>query len=150
MAGGRPRFVSLPPNQMEDLGKEMLAWIKLNKPIHLCQWYTIEKGFTYNEWKSFIQIPEFLPYYEQALKVVGMKYLDGTVDKSIAQRFLRVYFKDLKEEENDQLEFESKLRSREASTVSEDAIVRHEAMMSQIRSLQTDRKSASKTIKEAQ
>jgi len=150
MAGGRPRFVSLPPKEMEDLGKEMLAWIKLNKPIHLCQWYTIEKGFTYNEWKSFIQIPESLPYYEQALKLVGMKYLDGTVDKSIAQRFLRVYFKDLKEEENDQLEYESKLRSREASTVSEDAIIRHDAMMSQIRSLQTDRKRASKTINDAQ
>ncbi len=142
MAGGRPRTCSFPPEEMEDLGEEMLDWININQPIHLSQWYTIHKRFTYNEWKTFIQRPEFVPYYEIALKLVGIKYLDGSVDKSIAQRFLRVYFKDLKEEENETSEFEYKLKVQEQSAVSEDQIKRHNALMNQISSLQSDRKIA--------
>lgn len=139
MVAGRPRTTSLAPDEMEKLGKEMIQWIKLHQPIHLSQWYTIEKEYTYNEWKSFIQVPEFLPYYEKALKLVGLKYLDGTVDKSIAQRFLRVYFKDLKEEENEAVEYEHKLKAVELKNVSEDAILRHDALMCQLRSLQSSR-----------
>ena len=145
MPAGRPRTISFSPKEMEALGKEMLEWITINQPIHLSQWYTIHKHFTYNEWKSFLQLKEFLPYYEVALKMVGMKYLDGTVDKSISQRFLRVYFKDLKEEENETLEFQSKLKSQEVTALTDEMVARHEAMMDQISSLQSARKIADKS-----
>jgi hypothetical protein len=104
MAGGRPREFSYPPEKMIELGEEMIAYVKKNKAtiLHLCEWYTIEKGYTYNEWKTFIQKPEFLPYYEQALKIVGLKYVDKTsnVRDSISQRWQRIYFGDLREGED--------------------------------------------------
>lgn len=100
----RPRQFSFSPEQMIELGKEMVAYVKAHRKtiLHLCEWYTIEKGFTYNEWKNFIQFEEFLPYYEQALKIVGLKYVDKTsnVRESISQRWQRIYFGDLREGED--------------------------------------------------
>ncbi len=97
----RPRVITPPPEDVVSLGKEMVEWIEINDPYHLSEWYTIEKGFTYNQWKQFLKCEEFGPYYEIALKMVGKGYLNGKVDKSISQRWQRVYFKDLREEEND-------------------------------------------------
>jgi hypothetical protein len=97
----RPRVFSLSPQEMMELGQEMVDYVKKNKKtiLHLSEWYTIEKGFTYNEWKNFIQKAEFFPYYEQALKIVGLKYVDkySNVRDGISQRWQRVYFPDLKE-----------------------------------------------------
>jgi len=78
MTAGRPRTISFNEKEMIEMGKDMVAYCLKNKKtiLHLCEYYTIEKGFTYNEWKTFIQKPEFLPYYEQALKIVGLKYVD--------------------------------------------------------------------------
>lgn len=100
----RPRVFSFSEDQMIALGEEMVEYVKKNKKtiLHLCEWYTIEKGFTYNEWKNFIQKAEFLPYYEQALKIVGLKYVDksSNVRDSISQRWQRIYFGDLREGED--------------------------------------------------
>jgi hypothetical protein len=100
----RPRKLSFSEKEMIALGEEMVAYVKKNKKniLHLCEWYTIEKGYTYNEWKNFIQKAEFFPYYEQALKIVGLKYVDknSNVRDGISQRWQRVYFGDLKEEED--------------------------------------------------
>ncbi len=97
----RPRSVSFSEDEMIKLGEEMVTYVKANKKtiLHLCEWYTIEKGFTYNEWKTFIMKVEFLPYYEQALKIVGLKYVDknSNVRDGISQRWQRIYFGDLKE-----------------------------------------------------
>lgn len=104
MPGGSPRTVSLSEKDMIELGKEMVSYVKKNKKtiLHLCEWYTIEKGYTYKEWKTFIQKVEFIPYYEQALRIVGLKYVDKTsnVRDSISQRWQRIYFGDLKEGED--------------------------------------------------
>lgn len=104
MAAGRPRTISFDEKHMIALGKEMVDYVKKNKKtiLHLCEWYTIEKGFTYNEWKTFIQKEEFIPYYEQALKTIGLKYVDknSNVRDGISQRWQRVYFCDLKEQED--------------------------------------------------
>lgn len=104
MVSGRLRTVSFSDEKMIELGEEMIDYVKKNKKtiLHLCEWYTIEKGFTYNEWKTFIQKEVFLPYYEQALKIVGMKYVDknSNVRDGISQRWQRVYFGDLKEQED--------------------------------------------------
>jgi len=117
MTVGRPRTVSFSREEMIELGKEMLKWVEENQEdiLHLSEWYTIEKMFTYNEWKTFIQREEFIPYYEVCLRIVGKKYLDKNSDvrDSISQRWQRVYFKDLKEEENDDKVFESKLKQKE-------------------------------------
>lgn len=104
MPGGRPRTVSFTEEEMIELGKEMVTFVKANNKtiLHLCEWYTIEKGFIYSEWKTFIQRKEFIPYYEQALKIVGLKYVakNSNVRDSISQRWQRIYFGDLREGED--------------------------------------------------
>ena len=88
---------------MIELGEEMIEWVKKNKPIHLSMWYTQEKDFTDKQWDAFIKIPEFLHYYTKALKLVGYSYLDkdSSVDVRLKDRWQRVYFKDLKQEEDE-------------------------------------------------
>lgn len=115
MPAGRPRTVSLPKEEMIKLGKEMVKWVKENDPLHLSEWYTIEKGYTYNEWKTMHVAPEFFPYYEQALKIVGRKYLDknSNIRDGISHRWLRVYFKDFKEEEDAKLAYEASLKENQ-------------------------------------
>jgi len=113
--GGRPRTVSFSEEEMIDLGKEMVEWVKQNDPLHLSEWYTIEKMFIYEEWKTFIQRKEFIPYYQRALKIVGKNYLhnNGKVNPGISQRWQRVYFKDLKEQEDQDLDDAAKRASKE-------------------------------------
>ncbi len=101
MTVGAPRTVSLPPDEMDALGKEMVQWVIDNQPNHLSAWYSAHKRFTYKQWDAFTKLPQFLPYYEQALKLVAQKYLDGTVPPAIGSRFLRLYFKDLKDQEDE-------------------------------------------------
>ena len=90
---GRDRSVSLSPAKMKELGQEMVDYVTENQKtiLHLSEWYTIKKRFTYNEWKTFYQRPEFKPYAEQAAKIIGMKYLDknSNVRDGIAHRWLR-------------------------------------------------------------
>jgi hypothetical protein len=80
----------------------MIAWVQENKPIHLSMWYTQHKDFTDEQWDTFRKKPEFIHYYTKALKLVGYAYLDkdSQVDVRLKDRWQRVYFKDLKEQEN--------------------------------------------------
>lgn len=112
MPAGRPRTISLSPEEMEELGLEMVKWVKENDPLHLSQWYCIEKGYTDKEWDTMHVCPEFFPYYEQALKIVGLKYLDknSNVRDGIAHRWMRVYFKDFRDREDEKAKFDADLK----------------------------------------
>ena len=102
MPAGRPRTVSFSPEEMISLGEEMVDWVKENKPIHLSIWYTQVKDFTDEQWDTFRKCPEFFHYYTKALKLVGYSYLDkdSSVDVRLKDRWQRVYFKDLKYQED--------------------------------------------------
>lgn len=110
--GGRPRTTSFSIEDMEKLGVEMVNWVIVNKPLHLSQWYTIEKMITYNKWKAMIQCEEFLPYYEKALKLIGIQYIDkeSRVRDSISQRWQRTYFNDLRELEDKEVVFKEETK----------------------------------------
>jgi len=116
MAGGRPRTVSLSPDEMIELGEEMLQWIIENDPIHLSQWYSIHKSYTDKQWDTMQVAPEFFPYYEKALKLVGFKYLkkDSPIEPSLKQRWQRVYFKDLRKREDSDADAQIERESRKA------------------------------------
>jgi hypothetical protein len=102
MPAGCPRTVSFSVEKMIELGKEMVAWVKEHKPIHLSMWYQQEKDFTDKQWETFIDRKEFVPYYEKALKLVGYAYIDknSNVDPRLKERWQRVYFKDLRGSED--------------------------------------------------
>lgn len=114
-AGGRPRTVSLPPDEMIALGEEMIKWLKDNpETLHLSQWYSQVKHLLFSEWDTMSKKPEFVPYYEQALQLVGLQYLDkrSNVRDGISQRWQRVYFKDLRDSEDIDLNAEAERKKQ--------------------------------------
>lgn len=115
MVAGRPRTVSLPPDEMIKLGEQMVNWVIEHDPLHLSEWYSIEKMYTEKQWETFINREEFIPYYEKSLKIVGKKYLDknSSIRDSVANRFLRHYFKDVRVSEDEFEHFKSNLRKKE-------------------------------------
>lgn len=141
MAVGAPRTVSFSKEEMISLGKEMVEWI-INHPdtLHLSEWYTIEKMFTYKQWKTFTDREEFIPYYEVALKIIGRKYLDkdSRVRDGISQRWQRIYFGDLKEAEDQDKDDDVIRQKSVAEAVPEDVKKQTEAMNQQMAQLRRD------------
>jgi len=128
MPAGRPRTVSLEPHEMIKLGEEMIDWVQENDPIHLSQWYCILKGYTDKEWDTMHVAPEFFPYYEKALKLVGYKYLlkESPIESNLKQRWQRVYFKDLTKQEDADLDAAEARKAR--SLMSEAKILEEERL----------------------
>lgn len=113
MPAGAPRTVSLPPEEMIQLGKEMVNWVKENKPLHLSHWYLLEKNILHSTFRDcYRKCKEFYPYYEQAMAIIGERYLscDG-IDKGIANRWQRVYFKDLRDEEDARTKYDAETKA---------------------------------------
>ncbi len=134
----RPRTVSFSPEEMIELGDEMVAWVIKNKPIHLSMWYCIEKGYTDAEWDTMSKRPEFVHYYETALKLVGYQYLkeDSTVESRLKDRWLRVYFKDLRRQEDSDKDADAARSKDNTSTVDPNTEILVNALLKQITELQ--------------
>ena len=117
---GAPRTVSPPVGELAELGIEMIEWVKINNPIHLSMWWGGQKFILESVWRAMCECKEFLPYYEEALRLVGYNYLfqDSGIEPSIKQRWLRVYFKDLKRNEDETARFNADLRKDEKEAVS--------------------------------
>lgn len=139
---GRPRTTSFSPEDMIALGQEMVEFVSKkaktkDKLLHLREWYSIEKMFTYKQWKTFIQREEFIPYYEQALSAISRSYLDGTISPTIGSRFLRRYFGEVREQEDEdaQLAFErAKAINGNLTPEDKDQFIKFMAAMSQAQS----------------
>lgn len=140
--GGRPRTVSLPPEEMEKLGQEMVDWVRQNNPIHLSQWYSCYKHFTKKQWKTMIHCEEFLPYYEEALFKVGYNYLtkDSIIESSLKHRWLRHYFSDLREQEDEDAKAASNLKKEENKATSEADSAKLDTFINMVSMLQTSSK----------
>ena len=94
------------------LGKELVKWCESDEKrdkLNLKQWWCIEKKMLQRDWDAICKQEVFLLYYEQARTYIGIKYLNGTVNPSIAHHFLRLYFPDLRRQENDDSKFKAEL-----------------------------------------
>lgn len=118
MAGGRPRTSSPTKEELIELGEDLVKWAS-KKPdkgeaprLRYCDWYT-EQGFVRSQWENFKDKPEFSWYYQRAQSILATKFIDGTVNSSIAHRYLRVYDPHLKNSEDDDAIFNSKLKKEE-------------------------------------
>jgi hypothetical protein len=138
MPAGRPRTSTPPPEEMIKLGEEMLEWIKVNKPLHLSEWYSGEMFITSKVWDTMQVAPEFFPYYEKALRMIGKQYLDKTskVRDSISHRWLRVYFKDLKREEDETAKFNQLLKIEEMEKQPAEVVEKFNELMTLMKSNQ--------------
>lgn len=105
MAGGRPRSAIPEKEELIQLGKELVQWAsekqKKGDPIRVrfCDWYT-EQGFVRKQWEHMREKPEFQWYYEKARSLMALRYVDGTVNQSIAHRYLRMYDPELRDDED--------------------------------------------------
>lgn len=103
--GGRPRTLIPQKDELIELGKDLVDWAskqhKKGDPIRVrfCDWYT-DRGFIRKQWEEFRDKPEFAWYYEKARSIMASRYVDGTVNHSIAHRYLRIYDPELKDEED--------------------------------------------------
>jgi hypothetical protein len=104
MPGGRPRTSIPEKEELIALGEDLLAWASEKKKGELrcrwCEWYAKKHFFIRKQWKRMVDTEEFRPYYESAQVFLGEKWIDGTINQSIAHRYLRIYDPELREEED--------------------------------------------------
>ena len=115
MPAGRPRTAIPEKDELIELGKDLVNWASEQTEELRCQyaqWYCVKHGFIKKQWEHMREKPEFQCYYEQARQLIGLRYVDGSVNQSIAHRFLRVYVPEVKEQEDTKRRSESKERSR--------------------------------------
>lgn len=102
---GRPRSTIPEKEELIELGKDLVEWASAqNKKglplrIRFCDWYT-DRGFIRKQWESFSDLPEFAWYYQRARTLMASRYVDGTVNQSIAHRYLRIYDPELRDSED--------------------------------------------------
>ena len=148
--GGRPRTVSYEPEEMIALGEEMIEYVLENDPLHINQFYDVEKMIHPKVWDTLIQAPEFYPYYRKAQAIISKHYLNGDINPNIAQRHQRVYFRDLLKSENEMrkeindeeydlkkrlLELEYSMKNQQDAKVSEEMKKNYESLMNQLDNL---------------
>ena len=82
--------------------------------LHVSEWWAIEMFFLESVWDTMCRAPEFFPYYELALRIIGKKYLDknSSIRDGISQRWQRVYFKDLKKSEDQDLDADAQRKAK--------------------------------------
>lgn len=103
--GGRPRTAIPDKEELIKLGEDLVKWAqgqqKKSEPLRVrfCDWYT-DLGFIRKQWEHMREKPEFQWYYEKARCLLGLRYIDGTVNQSIAHRYLRMYDPELRDDEN--------------------------------------------------
>lgn len=104
MPGGRPRTSVPEKDELIELGKDLLAWASEKQKGELrcrwCEWYAKKHFFIRAQWKHMIEKPEFRPYYETAQAYLADKWINGTINQSIAHRYLRIYDPELREHED--------------------------------------------------
>lgn len=111
MAGGRPPKL-FTAEEVHILGQDLLQWIESEeskKTIIWVDWYWNKHQMFRSDWKSLIQRPEFLPYYELARqKMASNITFNDKIPQSYGNRYLHKY--------DDQLQdFEEANRDKEAA-----------------------------------
>ncbi len=119
--GGRPRTTSPSPEECIELGKDLVKWATektKEKRLLLSQWWSLKHHMLRDEWKALKHIPEFLPYYHEAQVAMAIKTIDGTMEKSFGHRYIRLYDRELVEEENNQMRWEAELKKMSSEDIS--------------------------------
>ena len=125
--GGVPRTVCPNDDELIALGKDLVRWAGEETDelrISYDQWYCVLHGIREQDWELMLVKPAFASYHKTARSLLSMRYKNGTVNTSIAQRFLRLYCPDLRKEENDTLAYKAEL-ARKKEEEDKDELVRN-------------------------
>jgi hypothetical protein len=105
MPVGRPRTAIPEKKELIELGEKLVEWASAKQKkgeairVRFCDWYT-EEGFVRKQWEHMREKPEFQWYYERARSLMALRYVDGTVNHSIAHRYLRMYDPEVRDDED--------------------------------------------------
>ncbi len=110
MGYGRPRTQTPSDEECAILGQDLVKWAYEEKGILISEWYCLKHGINRKQWKAMKDHPSFLPYYEQAMVPMAKKAIDGTIEKSFGHRYLRLYDRDIRDDEDDKVKFDAEVR----------------------------------------
>lgn len=119
--GGRPRTAIPEKEELIELGKDLVEWSSQGIDgcgelrCRYCEWYT-SRGFVRKQWEHMREKPEFQWYYEKAQSNLARRYIDGSINSSIAHRYLRVYDPELKKQEDQDKDDDVKRQKDVAAT----------------------------------
>ena len=109
MPAGRPRSAIPEKDELIKLGEDLVAWASEKQEkgeairVRFCDWYT-DRGFIMKQWEHMREKPEFQWFYERARSLLALRYIDGTVNPSIAHRYLRIYDPEVRNQEDQDAE----------------------------------------------
>lgn len=112
---GAPRTVSPSPEECIILGEDLVKWATEPTKEWRClfqQWYSLKHSILRKEWKTLIQRAEFMPYYEKAQSSLAVKCVNGTMKEGFGQRYIRLYDRNLVEEETEKVKTEAEIRAK--------------------------------------
>ena len=144
MPAGRPRTSTPPKKDVIKLGKHLVKWAsEESKELRsrFCEWYTLDDiGLIRTQWENLLKLPEFRIYYEKARALLGRRYMDGTINPSIAHRLMWHYVYESAEQEKSKMQFESDLKKSEALAVSEEYKELTQTLLQQLKAMQDQAK----------
>lgn len=149
MPAGRPRTMVPEKKELIELGEDLVNWIENADPkfpkYFWAEWYT-SRGYIRAQWKKMIEKEEFRPYYETAQYHMAKPYVNGTVNPSIAHRFIRLYCPDVKEEENEESAYKEKVKVEVAKELgyTQEQLTKMDDILSQIQELRSANASRNK------
>lgn len=124
---GRPRTVCPDDEELIKLGEELVNWCNTeptSNKLHITQWWSGEKFIRSNVWEMMIRKNDFGGYYEKALRILAIKYIDGTINATIAGRFLRLYFADLRASDDELLKLKAELAKSQDQQADAENVIR--------------------------
>lgn len=113
---GRPRTTTPEDDELEKLGSELVKWATepcKDLRFHLKQWWCLEKGLLKKQWDLMCEKPIFQAYYERAQTALSRRYVDGSINASIANRFVRLYFPEVRKEEDEKAKYLANLNKED-------------------------------------
>jgi len=147
----RPRTITPSPEELIELGKDLLAWATEETPelrCRFCQWYSLKKDILDDEWELMIRKTEFIGYYEKARVALAQRYIDGSVKEGISHRFMRIYAPEVKREEDETSAYNASLKAKEDKKASEIEIGHLEAVLDVVKAAQASYSESARNIED--
>lgn len=139
---GRPRTTTPCDEELIKLGEELVQWATEDVPrkeklkrLRFADWYSLKKGMLRKEWDLLCEKPIFQVYYEQTRNALANNYVDGTISPSIAHRFMRHYCPEVKQEENELIAYEARVKADKDKEVADEYKEKFDATLDQLKKL---------------
>lgn len=114
---GAPRTTCPSKEECIELGKDLVEWAtEETKEIRtaFCFWYGLKHGILFKTWKLMKQKDEFRPYYERARAALAQKMHVQELEKGMSHRYIRMYDRDLTENEDEKVKYDAEVKASAA------------------------------------